>query len=92
MHAREQYLETSREEYRRANKKGTAGRGPSEAPRHGAEVVTALAELWELFDFACGQRLAWALRTEVPRLLVPRITGSRHRSRRLPRCGPYLET
>ncbi len=35
---------------------------------YGAEVVTALAQVWELFDFACGQRLAAALRTEVPRL------------------------
>ena len=31
-------------------------------------MVTALAQVWELFDFACGQRLAAALRTEVPRL------------------------
>src|SRR6476660_1594818 len=35
---------------------------------YGAEVVTTLAEVWELFDFACGQRLVAALRTEVPRL------------------------
>jgi hypothetical protein len=27
-----------------------------------------LVRLWELFDFACGQRLAAAMRTEVPRL------------------------
>ena len=95
MHSREQYLETLREEYRRASKK-EKGRILSEArkrtrlnrkvlirklahPRpagtvrrrgasYGAEVVTALAQLWELFDFACGQRLAAALRTEVPRL------------------------
>ena len=95
MHSREQYLETLREEYRRASKK-EKGRILSEArkrtrlnrkvlirklahPRpagtvrrrgasYGAEVVTALAQVWELFDFACGQRLAAALRTEVPRL------------------------
>lgn len=100
MHAREQYLETLREEYRRASRKGKS-RLLSEArkrtrlnrkvlirklaharkvsrPRpkrgagYGAEVVTALVELWELFDFACGQRLAAALRIEVPRL---RTTG-----------------
>lgn len=35
---------------------------------YGAEVVTVLVQLWELFDFACGQRLVAALRTEVPRL------------------------
>ena len=35
----------------------------------GAEVVTAPAPVWELFDFACGQRpRAAALRTEAPRL------------------------
>ena len=35
---------------------------------YGAEVLTTLVEVWELFDFACGQRLVAALRTEVPRL------------------------
>lgn len=96
MHSREEYLETLREEYRRATKKGKS-RLLSEArkrtrlnrkvlirklahPRraalgrrkrgasYGAEVVTALVQLWEWFDFACGQRLVAALRTEVPRL------------------------
>jgi Integrase core domain len=96
MHSRDQYLETLREEYRRASKKeksrllsearkrtrlnrkvlirklthprkaarGRARRGAS----YGTEVVRELVRLWELFDFACGQRLAAALRTEVPRL------------------------
>ena len=31
-------------------------------------MVTKLVEVWEWFDFACGQRLVAALRTEVPRL------------------------
>src|SRR3954469_17557516 len=35
---------------------------------YGSDVVTTLVEVWELFDFACGQRLVAALRTEVPRL------------------------
>jgi hypothetical protein len=35
---------------------------------YGAEVVTALAELWELFDCPCGQRLVPALRSELGRL------------------------
>ena len=30
--------------------------------------MTALVSLWELFDYACGQRLVAALRAEVPRL------------------------
>jgi len=38
------------------------------ARRYGAAVVTALVELWELFDYPCGQRLAPALRAEVERL------------------------
>src|SRR3954468_3075582 len=96
MHSREQYLETLREEYRRASKKDK-GRLLSEARKrtrlsrkvlirklahpaklsqpkpkrgasYGSEVVTTLVEVWELFDFACGQRLVAALRTEVPRL------------------------
>ena len=41
---------------------------PKRGASYGAEVVSALVHCWELFDFACGQRLAAALRTEVPRL------------------------
>ena len=37
-------------------------------PRYGAEVQTALAELWKLFDYPCGQRLVPLLREQVPRL------------------------
>jgi len=36
--------------------------------RYGAAVVTALVELWEMFDYPCGQRLAPALRAELERL------------------------
>ena len=96
MHSREQYLETLREEYRRASKKeksrllnearkrtrlnrkvlirklAHARKAPGARTKRGAsygvEVVTVLVTLWEWFDFACGQRLAVALRTEVPRL------------------------
>jgi hypothetical protein len=32
---------------------------------YGADVLTTLVEVWELFDFACGQRLMAALRSEV---------------------------
>jgi hypothetical protein len=41
---------------------------PKRGVSYGSEVVTTLVEVWELFDFACGQRLVAALRTEVPRL------------------------
>lgn len=41
---------------------------PKRGVSYGADVLTTLVELWELFDFACGQRLVAALRTEVPRL------------------------
>jgi Integrase core domain len=96
MHSREQYLESLREEYRRASKKDKsrllsearkrtrlsrkvlirklahpAKRNepkPKRGASYGCEVVTTLVEVWELFDFACGQRLVAALRTEVPRL------------------------
>jgi len=96
MHSREQYLDTLRDEYRRASKEEKTRilsearkrtrlnrkvliRKLAHAPKsrrvrpprgrsYGAEVVTALAQLWELFDYACGQRMAAALRTEVPRL------------------------
>ena len=96
MHSREQYLETLREEYRRASKKAKgrllnearkrtrlnrkvlirklahtrarARRRSKRGASYGPEVVTTLVHCWELFDFACGQRLASALRTETPRL------------------------
>src|SRR5262245_4272651 len=96
MHSREQYLETLRGEYRRANRtektqllnearkrtrlarkvliRKLAHPAKPSRPRpkrrasYGADVVTALVEIWGWFDFACGQRLVTALRTEVPRL------------------------
>src|SRR5215203_5498210 len=107
MHSREQYLETLREDYRRASKKektrllnearkrtrlarkvlirklahpaklkhSKAKRGVS----YGADVLTTLVEVWELFDFACGQRLVAALRTEVPRMRRLRNTQTPRR-------------
>ena len=96
MPSREQYLETLREDYRRANRKektrllsearkrtGLARKvlirklahppkqqrsKPKRGASYGPEVVATLVGIWELFDFACGQRLVAALRTEVPRL------------------------
>ncbi len=41
---------------------------PKRGASYGTEVLSALVRCWELFDFACGQRLVAALRTEVPRL------------------------
>ena len=40
------------------------GRGAT----YGAEVVTALVKVWELFDYPCGQRLVPAVRSELGRL------------------------
>ena len=42
-------------------------RGPRRAT-YGAEVVTALVKMWEIFDFPCGQRLAPALGEQIDRL------------------------
>jgi hypothetical protein len=47
-------------------------RKPKRGVTYGVDVLTTLVEIWVLFDFACGQRLVAALRTEVPRL---RTTG-----------------
>ncbi len=41
---------------------------PKRGASYGTEVLRPLVRCWELFDFACGQRLVAALRTEVPRL------------------------
>lgn len=38
------------------------------ARKYGAAVVTALVEIWETFEFPCGQRLESILRREVGRL------------------------
>jgi hypothetical protein len=42
-------------------------RGPRRAT-YGAEVVTALVKVWEIFDYPCGQRLASAVREQLDRL------------------------
>jgi hypothetical protein len=42
-------------------------RGPR-TPAYGAEVVTTLVKLWEIFDYPCGQRLAPAVREQLERL------------------------
>jgi hypothetical protein len=38
------------------------------AARYGAALKTALVQIWELFDFPCGQRLAPILREQTERL------------------------
>lgn len=44
-------------------------RGRRGRPRvYGAALLTALVEVWEIFEYPCGQRLAPILRSEVPRL------------------------
>lgn len=98
MHAREQYLDSVRQEYRQANRKqktrllNEARRrtrlnrkvlirklahppkppGPrkraARAASYGADVLGVLIQVWEIFDYPCGQRLAPALRQEVERL------------------------
>ena len=97
MHSREQYLDTLREEYRRASKKEkkrllnearnrtrlnrkvlirklahpAKAKPEQRAPRgatYGAEVRTALVQIWEVLDYPCGQRLAPALREQIDRL------------------------
>ena len=110
MHSREQYLETLREQYRRASRKEksrllnearkrtrlarkvlirklahpakVSKPKPKRGVSYGAAVVTKLVEVWEWFDFACGQRLVAALRTEVPRL---RAAGQLNAATKLPR-------
>src|SRR5271165_1406919 len=100
MHSREQYLESLREEYRRAGRKqkkrllnearkrthlnrkvlirklahpakvrtsGSKKRSPRKAT-YGVEVLATLVQVWEIFDYACGQRLAPVVRQELERL------------------------
>ena len=44
-------------------------RGPRKAT-YGADVVTALVKVWEIFDYPCGQRLAPGLREQLDRLIA----------------------
>ena len=50
-----------------AEPKGKKKRGPRR-PVYDSAVKTVLIELWEIFDYPCGQRLRAALRSEVERL------------------------
>jgi len=98
MHSREQYLESLREEYRRADKRQktrllnearkrthlkrkvlirklahpakvrTGKKRPPRKATYGAEVLMTLVQVWEIFDYPCGQRLAPVLRCELERL------------------------
>jgi hypothetical protein len=48
--------------------KPNSGQRSRRKATYGAEVVTALVKVWEIFDYPCGQRLAPALRDQVERL------------------------
>ena len=102
MHSREQYLESLREEYRRADKKQktrllnearqrmhlnrkvlirklahpakvrTSKKRPPRKASYGPEVLVTLVQVWEIFDYPCGQRLGPVLRQELERLRTAR--------------------
>lgn len=44
------------------------GRRRPRSATYGAEVVSTLVKVWELFDYPCGQRLVPAMRSELERL------------------------
>jgi hypothetical protein len=48
--------------------KKAKGRRRRRGAEYGAAVVTALIEMWDIFEQPCGQRLAPVLRTELDRL------------------------
>jgi hypothetical protein len=48
-------------------KPNSGKRSPRKAS-YGADVLTALVKLWEIFDYPCGQRLAPAIRQELAAL------------------------
>lgn len=119
MHAREQYLETIRQEYRSASRKqktrllnearrrtrlnrkvlirklAHAPKPPPERKRptrpatYGSDVLTVLIQIWEIFDYPCGQRLAPALRQEIGRLRQAReVRCSEEVAEKLRRISP----
>lgn len=63
-------------------------RGPRKAT-YGADVVTALVKVWEIFDYPCGQRLAPAVRAQLGRLrLANEIRCSDEVASKLHRVSP----
>ena len=52
-------------------RKASAGKQPTRRTRsrsYGVAVLSSLVEIWEIFDYPCGQRLEPALKQEVKRL------------------------
>lgn len=71
-----------------APKPNPGKRGPRKAT-YGAEVVTALVKVWEIFDYPCGQRLAPALREQLDRLRQAReVQCSEEVAAKLKRVSP----
>lgn len=48
--------------------KPNPGKRSARKASYGADVLTALVKLWEIFDYPCGQRLAPAIRQELAAL------------------------
>jgi len=48
--------------------KPNPGKRPPRKASYGADVLTALVKLWEIFDYPCGQRLAPAIRQQLAAL------------------------
>lgn len=63
-------------------------RGPRKAT-YGADVVTALVKVWEIFDYPCGQRLAPGMREQLDRLIAAReLLCSAEVAEKLKRISP----
>ena len=63
-------------------------RGPRKAT-YGADVVTALVKVWEIFDYPCGQRLAPGLREQLDRLIKSKeVRCSEEVANKLKRISP----
>ena len=65
---------------RRVSKAACGYRKPGQRPRkrrrrraeYGAAVVTALIEVWDIFEQPCGQRMVAVLRSELDRAILDR--------------------
>jgi hypothetical protein len=65
------------------------GRRRPRSASYGADVVSVLVKVWELFDYPCGQRLVPALRAELERLRKNKeIRCSREVAEKLERISP----
>ncbi len=75
--------------YRQPDRGSTGGPCQKRRATYDAQVSHALAQIWEEFDYPCGQRLAPVLKTEIARLReLGELKATDEVADKLARIGP----